>query len=260
MGNFTEIKEEYESKVNSIINSYLNECRRNGFAPDQNRINQINNSELMSFRMTKMMELSKKTGRNTICYFSAWLQGNIASPNPEIMIYDNDMNGFMNAVSKMDKTKGLDLIIHTPGGVVTAAESIVKYLKKMFNSDIRVIVPHMAMSAGPMIACSSKEIIMGKESSLGPVDPQYHNVPAQGVLKEFERAMEESIKVPNRSLIWKEIIKQYRPTFLGECENAIRLSEELVREWLADVMFKKSKNKKTAFDFAKENSQRIKRA
>ena len=55
--------------------------------------------------------------------------------------------------------------------------------------DIRVIVPHMAMSAGTMIACSSREIIMGKESSLGPIDPQYHNVPAQGVLKEFERAM-----------------------------------------------------------------------
>ena len=60
---------------------------------------------------------------------------------------------------------------------------------------------------------------MGKESSLGPIDPQYHNVPAQGVLKEFERAMNETMMAPNKSLIWKEIIQQYRPSFVGECKN-----------------------------------------
>ena len=59
------------------------------------------------------------------------------------------------------------------------------------NKNIRVIVPHMAMSAGTMIACSAKEIIMGKESSLGPIDPQYRNVPAEGVIDEFNRAVKE---------------------------------------------------------------------
>lgn len=114
----------------------------------------------------------------------------------------------------------------------------------MFNNDIRVIVPHMAMSAGTMIACSSKEIIMGKESSLGPIDPQYRNVPAQGVIKEFNKAMNETVKDPNRSLIWREIISQYRPAFIGECENIIRLSNELARGWLSDCMFKDDKNRK----------------
>ena len=109
-----------------------------------------------------------------------------------MFITDNDMNGFMNSISGMDeKSKGLDLILHTPGGGVTATESIVNYLRKVFNKDIRVIVPHLAMSAGTMIACSSKEIVMGKESSLGPIDPQYRGVPAQGVLNEFESAMSD---------------------------------------------------------------------
>ena len=108
----------------------------------------------------------------------------------------------------------------------------------MFKMDIRVIVPHMAMSAGTMIACSSKEIVLGKQSSLGPIDPQYHNVPAQGVLKEFERAIQETIASPNKSLIWKEIISQYRPTFVGECENCVKMSHDLVEGWLSDCMFK----------------------
>jgi len=94
-----------------------------------------------------------------------------------------------------------------------------------------------------MIACSAKEILMGKQSSLGPIDPQYRGVPAEGVIAEFERAIEETLKTPNKSLIWKEIIQQYRPTFVGECQNVIELSHNLVKEWLSTGMFKRVKNK-----------------
>lgn len=48
----------------------------------------------------------------------------------------------------MDYSLGLDIMLQTPGGSVTATESIVIYLKKIFNNDTRVIVPHLAMSAG----------------------------------------------------------------------------------------------------------------
>ncbi|MDD2493222.1 MAG: ATP-dependent Clp protease proteolytic subunit [Bacilli bacterium] len=167
------------------------------------------------------------------------------SSNPELIINDNDINGLMNAVSGLNKATGLDLILHTPGGVTTATESIVKYLRKCFNNDIRVIVPHMAMSAGTMIACSAKKIIMGKQSSLGPIDPQYRNVPAEGVIDEFNRAIKEILANPQKALVWKEIISQYRPTFLGECQYAIDLSRNLVTEWLSTCMFKGCRQKAT---------------
>ena len=83
----------------------------------------------------------------------------------------------MSTVYKMDKTKGLDLFLHTPGGDATAVESIVKYLQCVFGKNIIAIVPQMAMSAGTMLACSCKKIIMGKHSSLGPIDPQYGGIP-----------------------------------------------------------------------------------
>lgn len=241
MGNYTDIEKEFESIIQPKINGIL-ALNPNNTPQRQQQINATISQELFLLRTRKMNDLSSFTERNVICYFSAFLQSSIA--NPELSINDNDINGFMNAISGMDKSKGLDLILHTPGGGVTATESIVTYLRKIFKMDIRVIVPHMAMSAGTMIACSSKEIVMGKQSSLGPIDPQYHNVPAQGVLKEFERAIAETQTVPNRALIWKEIIKQYRPTFIGECENAVKMSYDLVSGWLADCMFKGYKSTK----------------
>jgi len=73
----------------------------------------------------------------------------------------------MLAINKLDRSKGLDLILHTPGGDIAATESLVDYLYSMFDKDIRVIVPQISMSDGTMIALASKEIVMGKHSNLG---------------------------------------------------------------------------------------------
>ena len=237
MGNYTQIANEYAALIQTKLQGIAN------IPQNQQIINDTISSTLMELRKSKMKQIYDITNRNIICYFSAWLQA--SKGNPEFSINDNDMNGIMNAVSGLDKKKGLDLILHTPGGVVTATESIVNYLRKIFDCDIRVIVPHMAMSAGTMIACASKEIIMGKESSLGPIDPQYRGVPAQGVLLEFERAIKETQQDPSRALIWREIIQQYRPTFIGECDNAVSLTHELVGDWLKTCMFKRSKKRNT---------------
>lgn len=237
MGNYTQIANEYAILIQAKLQGIAN------IPQNQQIINDTISSTLMELRKSKMKQIYDITNRNIICYFSAWLQA--SKGNPEFSINDNDMNGIMNAVSGLDKKKGLDLILHTPGGVVTATESIVNYLRKIFDCDIRVIVPHMAMSAGTMIACASKEIIMGKESSLGPIDPQYRGVPAQGVLLEFERAIKETQQDPSRALIWREIIQQYRPTFIGECDNAVSLAHELMGGWLKTCMFKRSKKRDT---------------
>ena len=99
------------------------------------------------------------------------------------------MNAFMAAVHLLKRDKGLDLILHTPGGDIAATEALVKYLWTMFDKDVRVIVPQLAMSAGTMIACSAKQIVMGKQSSLGPIDPQIFGMPAQAILEEFQMAI-----------------------------------------------------------------------
>lgn len=141
----------------------------------------------------------------------------------------------MNAVYGMDKAKGVDLILHTPGGDIAATESIVNYLKSLFGNNVRAIVPQISMSAGTMIAMSCKEIIMGRQSSLGPIDPQMNGVACQMVVDEFKKAVDEVRSNPASLGLWQTIIGKYSPTFLTACSDAIKWSEELAERWLTDV-------------------------
>lgn len=178
--------------------------------------------------------LYENTKRNVIAYYSGFLS------KPEVSgldINDEDKNGFMMAVHHMNRSKGLDLLLHTPGGGIGATQSIVNYLRKMFGNDIRAIVPQIAMSAGTMIACSCRAIVMGTHSNIGPIDPQLRDVPCYGVIEEFRRAYRDVKKDPTKAILWQTIIGQYRPTFLSQCENSIRWSNAFVKEQLEKVMF-----------------------
>lgn len=135
-------------------------------------------------RRKYLRQLHEVTHRNVIAYYSGWLE----KPNaPNLQINDADKNGIMNAIHQLDRPNGLDLILHTPGGETAATESIVDYLRSIFGTNIRAIVPQLAMSAGTMIACACKAIVMGKHSSLGPIDPQIMGLAAHGILEEFQR-------------------------------------------------------------------------
>lgn len=191
-----------------------------------------------AIRKEFIKDLSEYTGRNVITYYSSWMTR--AANNQDIN--DSDMTGFMSAVHGLDREKGLDLILHTPGGSPTASESIVKYLRKLFKKDIRVIVPHMAISAGTMIACSSKEIIMGYHSSLGPIDPQFSGIPAYNIKAEFEEAEEDLQSNPQNAQYWAIKLQQFPAAFLRSAIDAIELSNVLVTEWLGTNMYNKSKD------------------
>jgi ClpP class serine protease len=184
-------------------------------------------------RRERLKNLARLTRRNVIIYYSGWLQ----KPKiPGTQVTDADKNGFMTVIHGLDRTKGLDLILHTPGGETAATESLVVYLRAMFGDDIRAVVPELAMSAGTMIACSCKAIVMGKHSSLGPIDPQFGGMAAHGVVEEFNRAHAEIKADQSRAFVWQPIIAKYSPTLIGECEKAIQWSTEMAREWLVTGM------------------------
>lgn len=171
--------------------------------------------------------------RNVIAYYSGWLQ------KPDLRdtsVNDKDISGFMLNIHKLDKNKGLDLILHTPGGEIAATESLVTYLKKIFGNDIRAIVPQLSMSAGTMIALSCKEIMMGKHSSLGPIDPQMGGMPCEAVIAEFERARKEIHNNTDNAYLWEFILSKYYPTFLNSCQYAIDIANQIVKQWLKQNM------------------------
>lgn len=189
---------------------------------------------LDSIRVKYLATMYKYTGRNVIAYYSGFLQ----KRNADTSIDDNDKNALMQAVCGLDKSKGLDLILHTPGGNTAATESIVNYLRSIFGNDVRAFIPQIAMSAGTMIALSCKEIVMGKQSNIGPIDPQFGGMSCAGIIEEFDKAIQGIKADPDSTPLWQVIISKYHPTFLGDCQKAILWSNSMVKDWLITNMLK----------------------
>jgi hypothetical protein len=195
-----------------------------------------------SVRRKYIVAAHRFTGRNTILYATKWTQPGPAIDERLISIVDEDIQGIMEVVHGLDGPD-LDLILHSPGGSLAAAESLVIYLRSKF-SNIRVIVPQLAMSAATMIACAGDVIVMGKHSFLGPIDPQVtvntklgqRMIPAQAILDQFEQAKEEC-QDPKKLGAWLPMLDQYGPDLLVVCQHASALSEKLVRNWMATYMF-----------------------
>jgi hypothetical protein len=184
-------------------------------------------------RLKYLKELYKKVDRNIICYYSGYL----SKPRvDDTAINDEDKNGLMLCVDDMEKGKGLDLFIHTPGGDGAATASIIHYLREMFGNNIRAFVPQIAMSAGTILALSCKEIFMGKHSNLGPVDPQVNGLPAYGVLAEVERAYKEIVGANDKAWVWNPILSNHNPSFLQRCLWATEAAHELVTDVLKQNM------------------------
>jgi hypothetical protein len=179
-------------------------------------------------------------GRNVVLYGSAFLQKPQAPPDRISLVHD-DLNGLMSAIYGMDWSRGLTLILHTPGGVTNAAETIVAYLRSKF-SDIDVVVPTLAMSAGTMIALASDSIVMGKQSQLGPIDPQMpiagRSVSARAVVEQFGQAHGDILSNPQAAHVWAPILASLGPALLQEAQNALAYSEEMVARWLSSGMLK----------------------
>lgn len=199
-----------------------------------NQVQSLSNegAELNRIRGEYLAQISSITGRNVISYYSCWLKTPGA---PNSSVNDQDMNAFMNAVHGLDKSKGLDLLLHTPGGDLAATESLINYLKTIFSDNIRAIVPQISMSAGTIIALSCKEIIMGKQSSLGPIDPQLGGVACQSVLEEFDTAVKEVTANPASAALWQVIFNKYTPTFITACKKSIEWSEKLMLDYIQAV-------------------------
>jgi len=198
-----------------------------------------------TIRRKYLTELSNFTDRDVVIVSSAFSSVKVQKlPSILLSITNEDIQGFMSAFHKLKRDK-LDLILHSPGGSLEAAEQIVNYLRSKYKH-IRVIIPQNAMSAATMIACAADVIVMGKHSAIGPVDPQitiptttgHFVAPAQSILDEFELAKEEIKKDPQTAPIWVRRLDKYPIGFLKVCENTINLSQEIVEKWLKTWMFK----------------------
>jgi ClpP class serine protease len=97
----------------------------------------------------------------------------------------DDSEAVLRAIRLTPPDQPIDVILHTPGGLVLAAEQIAKALVE-HKGKVTVFVPHYAMSGGTLIALAADEIVMDANAVLGPVDPQLGDLPAASIVKAVE--------------------------------------------------------------------------
>jgi ClpP class serine protease len=132
----------------------------------------------------------------------------------------NDSEEVIRAIHLTDPEIPLDLVLHTPGGLVLAATQIARAVFK-HKGKVTVFVPHYAMSGGTLIALAADEIAMCEYAVLGPVDPQLGEYPAASILKAARQ--KPIAEVDDKTLILAD-----------QAEKAVAQMREEVRELLEE--------------------------
>lgn len=114
----------------------------------------------------------------------------------------NDSEDVLRAIQMTDVDVPLDLVLHTPGGLVLAALQIAKAVRE-HKAKVTVFVPHYAMSGGTLIALAADEIVMCEHSVLGPIDPQLGESPAASLIAVVDK--KPIAKVDDRTLILADV-------------------------------------------------------
>lgn len=127
----------------------------------------------------------------------------------------DDSEAVLRAIRMTPDERPIDLILHTPGGLVLASEQIA-YALRDHPAKVTVIVPHYAMSGGTLLALAADEILMDPAAVLGPVDPQLGDLPAASIVRLVERKPID--RIDDRMLVMADV-----------AEKAVRHMKEVVR-------------------------------
>ncbi|ASJ10547.1 hypothetical protein A3L12_04155 [Thermococcus sp. P6] len=160
---------------------------------------------LQAARMRLLRRLSEKRGSTVVTMIHRQEKIGLFGIPFYKFISIEDSEEVLRAIRSAPKDKPIDLIIHTPGGLVLAATQIAKALHD-HPAETRVIVPHYAMSGGTLIALAADKIIMDPHAVLGPVDPQLDKYPAPSIVKAVERKGVD--KVDDETLILADVAEK----------------------------------------------------
>jgi ClpP class serine protease len=165
--------------------------------------------EVMRLRLMRKIELSRQSRLITLIHRQELLSLLGIPLSRYINIEDSE--AILRAIRLTPDDMPIDLLMHTPGGLVLASEQIARALQR-HKARVTVFVPHYAMSGGTMIALAADEIVMDDNAVLGPVDPQLGEFPAVSILEVIRQ--KEKDKIDDRTLMMAEIaakaIKQVR--------------------------------------------------
>src|ERR1700704_1848598 len=146
----------------------------------------------------------------------------------------NDAEDVMRACEMTDPEVPLDIVLHTPGGLVLAALQIARAVRN-HKGKVTVFVPHYAMSGGTLIALGADEIVMSPHAVLGPVDPQLGRYPAASLLKVVAR--KPIAEIDDRTLLLADVAEKAVAQLRGTVKELLSRSVPPDKtEGLADLL------------------------
>ena len=116
-----------------------------------------------------------------------------------------DSEQVLRAIRMTPPDMPIDILLHTPGGLVLATEQIAHAIRK-HPAKVTVFVPHYAMSGGTLLALAADEIVMDINAVLGPVDPQLGKYPAASILNAVSQKVIN--EVDDETLILADMAKK----------------------------------------------------
>ncbi len=176
---------------------------------------------LETARRRKIRELEQKRGSRVIVLIHR--QETLALLGFPLARYINiqDSEEILRAVKLTDPEMPIDLVLHTPGGLVLASKQIA-YALCRHPGKVTVFIPHYALSGGTMIALSADEIVMDENAVLGPVDPQVGQSPASSILRVIEQ--KDIDHVEDQTLILADVAQKAVHQIQATLERLLRMS------------------------------------
>ena len=188
---------------------------------------------LDSERLRLMRRIEEKRGSRVIALIHRQESMSILGFPVARYINIQDSEEVLRAIKMTDDNIPIDVILHTPGGLVLAAEQIAHALAKR-KGKVTVFIPHYAMSGGTMIALAADEIVMDENAVLGPVDPQIGNYPAVSILKVLEQKPAKDIDDETMILadVSRKAIAQVKSTLerIACCQYSDKEAKSLARK------------------------------
>jgi len=195
-------------------------------------------------RKETMLRIERCTGHPLLCYVAKTLD---VAPGIPAYIDDSDLVGFGDLIHSVGNDS-VDILIISNGGSAEAAERIVGLIRGVFDQ-VRFIIPHNAFSAATLICLSGDQLLMDRQGTLGPIDPQLNGIPARAIVRAFEQ-VEARLKEegPQALTAYMPLLAKYDLYLLEMCKSAQSLSEELAREWVSTYMLKCSSTEERVDD------------
>ncbi|MCY4515139.1 MAG: hypothetical protein OXC69_08425 [Candidatus Tectomicrobia bacterium] len=189
-------------------------------------------------RQTLIKKINSETNRSLICY--------VSGGGDQCMIDGEDIVPFVDLLHNVPEGQSLDLLLHTTGGSIDAAEKLMGMLRNhVRTAELRIIVPDFAKSAGTLMVLGADSVIMSSMSELGPIDPQE---PLFGRWQSVQnyvdayKTYEEALQTNPNNMAARIMIGKLDPTTMKYCEAAMNRSRQAAEDLLKRGMFRNGGN------------------